>query len=75
MILSGVLFPRMPYGAAWTLRHYVGDMNAMREYAWAKAVRRVLVEIIEDTQRKLSKGPLSKVQLNGFCVLIQVIIE
>ena len=75
MILSGVLFPRTPYGAAWTLLQYVEDMNAMGEYAWAEAVWRVLVETIEDTQKKLSESPLSEVQLNGFCVLIQVMIE
>ena len=75
MILSGVLFPRTPYGAAWSLLHYVADINTMREYAWAEAVWRVLVETIEDTQKKLSEGPLSEVQLNGFCVLIQVIIN
>jgi len=74
-ILSGVLFLRTPYGAAWSLLHYVEDMNAMREYAWAEAVWRVLVETIEDTQKKLSESPLSEVQLNGFCVLIQVMIE
>ena len=75
VILSGVLHPCTPYGAAWTLLHYVEDMNEIREYAWAEAVWRVLVETIEDTQKKLSKGPLSEVQLNGFCVLIQVMIE
>lgn len=49
------------------------DVDGMTEYAWTEAVWRVVVETIKDTQRKLSNGPLSKVQLNGFCVLIQVI--
>ena len=75
MILSGLLFPRTPYLAASTLLHYVEDMNAMREYAWAEPVWHVLVETIENTQKKLSEGPLSEVQLNGFCVLIQVMNE
>ena len=73
MVLSGVLFPRTPYGAAWNLLQYVEDIDRMGEYAWAEAVWRVLVETIEDTQRKLYEGPISEVQLNGFCVLIQVI--
>lgn len=40
-------------------------------YAWAEAVWRVLVETMEDTQRKLADGLLSEVQLNGFCLLSQ----
>jgi len=58
-----------------TLLLYVEDMNSMMEYVWAEAVWRVLVETIEDTQRKLSEGPLSEVQLNGFCVLNKVMIN
>jgi len=73
MVLGGVLFLRTPYGAAWNLLQYVEDIDRMGEYAWAEAVWRVLVETIEDTQRKLYEGPISEVQLNGFCVLIQVI--
>jgi len=52
----------------------VEDIDRMGEYAWAEAVWRVLVETIEDTQRKLYEGPISEVQLNGLCVLIQVIL-
>jgi len=70
MVLSGVLFPCTPYGAEWNLLQYVEDIDTMGEYAWAEAVWRVLVETIEDTQRKLCEGPISEVQLNGFCVLI-----
>jgi len=47
----------------------------MGEYAWAEAAWRVLMEMIEDTQKKLCEGPISKVQLNSFCVLIQVILQ
>ena len=49
------------------------DVAEMAEHAWAEAMWRIMVETIEDTQRKLSNGPLSKVQLNGFCVLIRII--
>ncbi|KAJ8425564.1 hypothetical protein Cgig2_012307 [Carnegiea gigantea] len=57
IMLSGVFFSRTPYRAAWSLLHYVDD---------------VVVESIEDMQRKLARGPLSEVQLNGLCLLIQV---
>jgi len=52
----------------------VEDIDIMGEYEWAEEVWRVLVETIEDTQRKLCEGPTSEVQLNGFSVLIQVIL-
>jgi len=74
MVLSGVLFPRTSYRAVWSMLHYVEDVDEMAGYAWAEAVWRVLVETMEDTQRKLADGPLSKLQLNGFCLLIQVIL-
>ncbi|KAJ8434758.1 hypothetical protein Cgig2_019683 [Carnegiea gigantea] len=54
MILSGVLFPRTPYEAACE------DIEGMGQYNWAKAVWRVVVDTIEDTQRKLYSGPLTK---------------
>ncbi|KAJ8435109.1 hypothetical protein Cgig2_001984 [Carnegiea gigantea] len=60
IVLSGVLFPRMPYGAAWSLLRYVDDVDGMGQYAWADAIW------------KLCRGPLSEVQLNGLCLLIQV---
>jgi len=75
LVFSGVLFPRTPYGAAWNLLQYVEDIDGSGEYAWAEAVWRMVVVTIEDTQRKLFEGPISEVQLNGFCVLIQVILE
>ena len=37
-ILSGVLFPRIPYGAAWRMLHYVEDIEGMGQYNWAEAV-------------------------------------
>ncbi|KAJ8441115.1 hypothetical protein Cgig2_006944 [Carnegiea gigantea] len=52
--------------------HYVEDVDGMAGYAWAEAVWQVLVETMEDTQRKLANGLLSEVQLNGFCLLIQM---
>ncbi|KAJ8425180.1 hypothetical protein Cgig2_010789 [Carnegiea gigantea] len=72
IVLSGVLFPRMPYGVAWSLHRYVDDVEGMGQYAWADAIWQVVVDSIEDTQRKLCRGPLSEVQLNGLCLLIQV---
>ncbi|KAJ8424183.1 LOW QUALITY PROTEIN: hypothetical protein Cgig2_028308 [Carnegiea gigantea] len=68
----GVLFPCTPYGAAWSLLRYVDDVEGMGQYAWTEAVWQVVVDSIEDTQRKLCRGPLSEVQLNGLCLLIQV---
>jgi len=59
MILSGVLFPRMLYGASWSLLHYVEDIQGTGSYDWAEAVRRAVVETIEDTQKKLCDGPFS----------------
>ncbi|KAJ8427980.1 hypothetical protein Cgig2_017467 [Carnegiea gigantea] len=47
------------------------DIHGMGEYAWAEAIWRVLVEAIEEMQRKL-EGPVSDVQMNGFFLLIQV---
>ncbi|KAJ8431549.1 hypothetical protein Cgig2_029578 [Carnegiea gigantea] len=72
MVLSGVLFPRTPYGATGSMLHYVEDVDGMAGYAWAEAVWQVLVEMMGDTERKLTDGPLSEVHLNGFCLLIQV---
>lgn len=69
MVLSGVLFPRTPYEAAWSMLHYIEDVDGMASYAWVEAMWRVLVETMEDTQR--IDGSLSEVQLNGFCLIIQ----
>ena len=70
-MLSGVFFPHTSYGATWSLLHYVDDVDGMGQYAWTEAIWQVVVESIEDTQRKLARGPLSEVQLNGLCILIQ----
>jgi len=75
MVFSGVLFPRTPYGAAWNVLQYVEEIDTSGEYAWAEAMWRMVVETIEDTQRKLFEGPISEVQLNGFSVHIQVILQ
>ncbi|KAJ8437695.1 hypothetical protein Cgig2_030717 [Carnegiea gigantea] len=72
IVLSGVFFPRTPCKAAWSLLHYVDDVDSMGQYAWAEAIWQVVVESIEDMQRKLARGPLSEVQLNGLCLLIQI---
>ncbi|KAJ8421204.1 hypothetical protein Cgig2_019167 [Carnegiea gigantea] len=69
--VTGVLFPRTPYGTVWEMLHHVEDIEGMSEYNWAEVVWRVVVETIEDTQKKLCAGPLTKVQLNDLCLLIQ----
>jgi len=38
VVLSSVLFPRTPYGAVWSLLHYVEDIQGIGSYDWAKAV-------------------------------------
>jgi len=73
MVLSGVLFPRMLYEAAWSVLHYVNDVDETADYERAEAVWWIVVEMIKEIQRKLCGGPLSKVQLNWFFLLIQVI--
>ena len=70
-VMSGVMFPRTPYGTAWSVQKYMEDVRRMNEYAWAEAVWRVLVEAIEEIQRKL-EGSVSDVQMNGFSLLIRV---
>ncbi|KAJ8420361.1 hypothetical protein Cgig2_023217 [Carnegiea gigantea] len=72
IVVSGVFFPRTPYGAAWSLLHYVDDVDCIGQYAWAEAIWEVVVESIKDTQKKLARGLFSVVQINGFCLLIQV---
>ncbi|KAJ8424518.1 LOW QUALITY PROTEIN: hypothetical protein Cgig2_025780 [Carnegiea gigantea] len=68
-VMSGVMFPRIPYGVAWS--KYMEKVHGMGEYAWAKAIWLVLVEAVEKMQPKL-EGPILNVQINGFSVLIQV---
>jgi len=70
-VMSGVMFPRIPYKAAWSVQKYMEDVHGMGEYAWAEAVWHILVEAIEEMQWKL-EGPVSDVQMNGFSLLIQV---
>ena len=50
------------------------DVRGLGEYAWAEAVWRVLVEAVEEMQRKL-EGHVSDVQMNGFSLLLQVPCE
>ena len=69
-VLSGVLFPRAPYGARWGMLHYTENIQQIGPYNWAETVWRVIVETTVDTQKKLCAGPLSEVQLNGFSPLI-----
>ncbi|KAJ8453380.1 LOW QUALITY PROTEIN: hypothetical protein Cgig2_008264 [Carnegiea gigantea] len=58
MVISGVMFPRTPYGAACSVQNYMEDIRRMGEYAWAKAMWRVPVEAVKEMQRKL-EGPIS----------------
>ncbi|KAJ8422403.1 hypothetical protein Cgig2_029227 [Carnegiea gigantea] len=66
------LYAFIVLSAAWSLLRYVDDVEGMGQYAWADVTWQVVVDSIEDTQRKLCRGPLSEVQLNGLCLLIQV---
>ncbi|KAJ8423069.1 hypothetical protein Cgig2_009338 [Carnegiea gigantea] len=65
LVLSGVLFPWSLYGANWHMLGYADAPETLGQYAWAEAVWRDVVETMEDTQRKLYSGLLSKIQLNG----------
>ncbi|KAJ8420497.1 hypothetical protein Cgig2_006807 [Carnegiea gigantea] len=49
-VMSGVVFPRTPYKAAWSVQKYMEDVHGMGEYAWAEAVWHVLVKAIEEMQ-------------------------
>ncbi|KAJ8441664.1 hypothetical protein Cgig2_019051 [Carnegiea gigantea] len=71
MVMSGLMFPRTSYGAAWSMQTYMQDVRRLGEYAWAEAVWRVLIEAVEEMQRKL-EGHVSDVQMNGFSLLLQV---
>ncbi|KAJ8433148.1 hypothetical protein Cgig2_007112 [Carnegiea gigantea] len=61
MVMSGLMFPRTPYRAAWSVQTYMQDIHGLGEYAWAEAVWRVLVEAVEEMQRKL-EGHVSDVR-------------
>ncbi|KAJ8420818.1 hypothetical protein Cgig2_030569 [Carnegiea gigantea] len=52
VIINEVLFPRTPYGAAWGMLQYVEDIEAMGQYNWAEAVRRVVVDTQLRTHRR-----------------------
>ena len=57
LVLSGVLFPRSPYGANWHMLGYTDVSEPLGQYAWAEVVWRDAVQTVEDTQRKLCSGP------------------
>jgi len=63
------MFSKTPYGATWSVHKYIEGVCRMGEYAWAEAVWRILIEAIEEMQRKL-EGPILEVQMNGFSLLI-----
>ena len=48
------------------------DVQGLRQYAWAEVVWHALVESIEDIQKKLLRGDVPDVQMNGFTFLIEV---
>ena len=70
-VMSGLLFPRGVYVAAWELEHYADDVEGLIRYAWAEAVWRYLVDAIEDMQCRLSSD-VSQIKFIGFSLLLQV---
>ena len=48
MVMSGLFFPRTPYGAEWGVEKYVQDVGGLGKYNWTKAVWGVLVEFGRD---------------------------
>ncbi|KAJ8431690.1 hypothetical protein Cgig2_006546 [Carnegiea gigantea] len=50
-VMSRVILPRTPYGAAWSVQKYMEDVRGMGEYAWAEAVWHILVEAMERYSR------------------------
>ncbi|KAJ8430156.1 hypothetical protein Cgig2_005518 [Carnegiea gigantea] len=50
MVMSGVMFPRTPYRATWSMQKYVEDIYRMGEYAWVNALWRAFVEAMEEMQ-------------------------
>ncbi|KAJ8439442.1 hypothetical protein Cgig2_021556 [Carnegiea gigantea] len=61
VVMSGVMFPRTPYGTAWSVQAYMEDVRRLRKYAWAKAMWRIFMEAAEEMQSKL-EGPVSDFQ-------------
>jgi len=68
-VMSGMLFPRGVYVAAWELERYANDVEGLARYAWAEAVWRYPVDAIEDMQSRLSSD-VSQLQFNGFLLLL-----
>ena len=50
MVMSGVMFPKISYGAAWSAEKYMDDVHGMGEYDWVKVVWHVLIEGVEEMQ-------------------------
>ncbi|KAJ8426989.1 LOW QUALITY PROTEIN: hypothetical protein Cgig2_033847 [Carnegiea gigantea] len=69
--LDGDEWGDIPENLVWSCIRYMDDVRRLDEYAWAEAMRRVLVEAVEEMQQKL-EGPVLDVQMNGFSLLIQV---
>ncbi|KAJ8449477.1 hypothetical protein Cgig2_002274 [Carnegiea gigantea] len=59
MVMSGVMFPRTPYRAAWSVQKYMGDVHGMGKYDWVKVIIPVLCpredEIMVPTVRDFMK--------------------
>ncbi|KAJ8423886.1 hypothetical protein Cgig2_002936 [Carnegiea gigantea] len=53
MVMSGLFFPRTQYGAAWDVQKYIDYIGGLGQYLWAEVVQRVLVESLEEIQKKL----------------------
>jgi len=70
-VLSGVLFLRSVYAAAWELERYADDVGGMSKYAWAEAIWQYLVEALDDMQCRLQHA-VSEIQFNGFSLLLQL---
>ena len=49
VVLSGVLFPCTPYGAAYGMLHYMENIQQIRQHNWAKAIWHDVMGKIEDT--------------------------
>ena len=72
--MSGLFFPRTPYVLAWGVQKYVKDVGGLGQYSYAEALWRVLVESLEEMQKKLCTGEVFNVQMNGFTLLTHVMI-
>jgi len=70
-VMSEVMSPGTLFEAEWSMQKYMVNFCGMGKYAWAEVVWRVLIEAIEEMQRKL-EGHVSDMPMNGFSLLIQV---